>query len=415
MREGFGGGPLALSRNNLHLFVWQGGNLLVPLVVTPWLARALGVEGFGVYGLAVAVTAYGVLVADWGFGLSATTAAARAADDPAALRRLFWDVLAARLMLAAGVLVMLGVGIAVAPGVRAIGPALAAGALAVVGTAATCGWLLQGLQRMGAFAAVSLGGRMLTVPLTLWLVRSPRDVVAAVAIQGAGQIVSAAASLLVARQAVALGPRAWSLSGGWRQIRDGRHLFASRLSVSLYTQANALLVGAGAGVAQAGLFAGAQRLQAACVGLLQPVTMALQPQVSRLAADEPARARRLMVRGLAGEVALGLGLGAALWVAAPWVVPGFLGPAFAGAVPAARVLALLPPVAAVTSVLGTVVLVPLGLERRLAGCLALAGMVNLGTLLVLAPRLGAVGGAACAVGTELVLAGLMAGALWRRR
>ena len=98
---------MSLFKNILHLFIWQGSTFLVPLIVTPYLARVLGINEYGVYGMMIGVIAYASLIPEWGFNLSATQKVARAMDDEEKLRELFWATLLARIMLAALALAML--------------------------------------------------------------------------------------------------------------------------------------------------------------------------------------------------------------------------------------------------------------------------------------------------------------------
>lgn len=406
---------MALRKNLVHLFIWQGSNFLVPLIVTPYLARALGVHAYGVYGLSLAIAAYGVLLTDWGFNLSAAQKVARAAEDPAQLRRLFWGTLLAKQMLMGAALAGLVAVTLAVPQFRPLWRALLGAGLTVIATSLTTNWFLQGLQRMGQFAAASLAGRLLMIPLTILFVHRPEDAVIATAIYGGTQLVSAVASLVVSARAVPLRPVIVDLAFARRQITDGWHQFASNLSVSLYVQANPIVVGLLAGTAEAGLLTSSQRLQAAFSGMILPVTLAVYPQVNRLTATDPRRAVTMMGRVLAGQAAYGVVLGLGMFIAAPLVVPWFLGRAFAAAVPVVQILALVPAIASITNMLGTNIMLPLGLKRSYTAALVAAGLVNLGLLAVLAPRLGSVGAAICSAATETFLALCFAGSIYLHR
>src|SRR5665811_1452957 len=85
-----------LFRNTLMLTVSQASAYVVPLVITPYLARVLGVEQYGLLGIASNIIANLLTFTDWGFSLSATREVARNAHDPIALREIFWDTMAAK-------------------------------------------------------------------------------------------------------------------------------------------------------------------------------------------------------------------------------------------------------------------------------------------------------------------------------
>jgi len=404
-----------LYRNLAHLFIWQGSTFLVPLIVTPYLTRTLGIHAFGIYGLALAVTAYGVLLTNWGFSLSATQKIAHATDDPELLRRLFWGTLLAKQMLLIAAIVLLVVATVAVPQFRAIWPAITGAALIVIATSLTANWFLQGLQMMGFFAGASLAGRLLSIPLTFIFVHRPADAVIAAAIYGGTQLISAVASLVVSARIMPLGRPIVDPKFALEQIRDGWYQFASTLSVSLYVQANPIFIGVYSGTVQAGLLTGSQRLQAAFSAMLVPVTMATYPQINRLTHQAPARAVRMMFKLLGAQFAYGCCLGLAMYLIAPYVVPAFLGPEFTSAVEIVQILAFIPALSSITNVLGTNMLLPLGLKRHYTVALVCAGFANIGLLFLFAAPYGALGAAICSTLTESFLAVMFGGALYAHR
>ncbi|EJL6346896.1 oligosaccharide flippase family protein, partial [Vibrio cholerae] len=55
----------SLKKNVISLFILQGSNYVIPLLTLPYLTRTLGVEGFGIFGLVIAVAQYFVLFTDF--------------------------------------------------------------------------------------------------------------------------------------------------------------------------------------------------------------------------------------------------------------------------------------------------------------------------------------------------------------
>lgn len=405
----------SVRQNIFHLFLWQGSNYLVPVLVTPYLTRSFGLSSYGVFGFSIAVSAYVVLLTDWGFGLSATQKVARASDDPDRLRDLFWSVLSAKIMLGLLALAALFVATLAVPELRAIWPMLLAASLAAVSTALSASFFLQGLQDMSAFTTSALVGKLLIVPLMLLFVHRPADMFVALLIQNGTQLVSAIASIVISARRVPLLPARFDAAGGWIEIKDGWHQFLSMFSVSLYTQANTIVVGLTAGAVQAGLLTSSQRISQAFQGLVIPVNLAVYPQVSRLSHSDPPSAVRLMARVVAGQALFSSLLSIIMFVVARLIVPVFLGKAFEPSLPVVQVLSALPFLVGITNVLGTNILLPLGLKGSYTASLAIAGAVNLVALLVLTPRLGALGGALSAVITETLLCLMMGGTICFQR
>jgi len=397
------------------LILWQGSIYLIPLLTTPYLARVLGVTHFGILAIAGAIVSYVSLVCEWGFSLSATQKAAQNASSPAVLRTLFWDVTMAKALLALVAILGAGAIIWMMPSLHAMTPILLAYLLQVLFSIANAGWLLQGLERMVGFATASLLGRALTVPLTFLLVHSPDDVVIAAAIQGGTFLVSTVASLYFVARVIPLRPVGLSLSGAWRQIREGTQLFLSTGGISLYSQSNLVVLAALSGVGQAGLFSGADRIRRGVQGVIGPISMGIFPRVNNLLASSPERAGQLMKIVLAGQAAATLMLSLAMYVSAEFITTSFLGPDFAAAVIIVKLLSPIPFIVGLSNALGINIMLPHGMTRQFMQITVASGLINLAMLVPLCHFYGGAGAAAAVTMTEALVTAMMATVVYHRR
>jgi hypothetical protein len=85
--------------------------------------------------------------------------------DPAALHRIFWNTVLAKAFLCGGSLAVFLTAIFLIPQWRNMVPILLVHSLSPVTAIFGAGWFLLGLEKMVAFAAVSLLGRLANVPL----------------------------------------------------------------------------------------------------------------------------------------------------------------------------------------------------------------------------------------------------------
>lgn len=398
------------TRNIVTLFAWQISVYLVPLVTTPYLARVLGVEQFGVMGVAGSVLGYVSLISDWGFSLSATQQVARNAHRPEVLRRLFWDTLFAKVLLGVVALTCLVAATLLLPALRAMTMVLLAASLQVISGIFSVSWFLLGLEKMGAFAVASLVGRFLSLPMILLLVHGPHDTVIAVAVQGACGLVSVGASLSVAFRAVPLVPARLSLRSSWAQIRSGALLFLSMGAISLYTQTNIVAVGFVAGPVQAGLFSGADRIRKAVQGLSGPISTALYPRINNLVANGPQHALRTMIWLLIGQGLATLMLSVALWLGSGLITRLFLGAGFEAAKPALQWLSAVPALVGINNVFGINMMLPMGMRRAFTAATLGSGLVNIALLFPFCRAYGATGGAMAMVVSEAFV--VIAMGLW---
>lgn len=369
----------------------------------PYLARVLGPAGWGRLAMALALGIYVMQVVEYGFNLSATREVARSRNDRAQLADLTAGVLGARALL---VVLLLPIPLVLQARLPVLGehPALLWGAyLWGVAQGSSFGWYLMGMERMRQAALLDTGTRVLATAGIFVLVRAPGDASLVLLLQAAAGFLAFGGGWFVVRREAPFcmpGPRATRDA-----LRMGWSMFVFRASAGLYTAGNAFILGLFAPPQVVGYYAGAEKIGRAIIGLLGPAGQALYPRVSRLVGHARTQALRMVRLGLA---AMGLGgvlLGIAAFLGAPVLVRLLLGPGFEPAVAVLRVLALIPPLAAVSNVLGIQWMLPLGLDRPFTRIIIGAGLLNVALAVWLAPSLGGMGMAWAVVAAEALVAG----------
>ena len=105
----------ALISNTAYLFLLQVSGFIFPLLTIPYLARVIGVEGFGKIAFASAVMVWLTTISDWGFNYTATRDVAKNNANHEKVSEIFSNVLWARLALMSISLISLLILIAVVP------------------------------------------------------------------------------------------------------------------------------------------------------------------------------------------------------------------------------------------------------------------------------------------------------------
>ncbi|QYF87652.1 oligosaccharide flippase family protein [Brevundimonas sp. PAMC22021] len=403
---------MSVRRGLAAASVWQIANYLLPLITFPYLARVLGAEGFGLIGMAAALTGYALILVDWGFSLSGAQAVARMRDDARATSHLIWATVLAKAWLCAAGLAALAVVAALAPAdLRLV---LLAWALAAPAAVLNLDWALKGAEALGRFAWTSVAGRLLAFPLVFLWVRDAGDAALAALCVSIGALATAMLTLWQARAIGLLRRPHLDACSAWRQLKSGAHVFGSTAAISLYT--NTLSVGLGliSGAGQLGLFAMAERIRRSAQGALSPIMTVFFPRMSALHASDPAAAGRLAKRLLLTQGGLAAVLALLLAVLAPALVRLLAGPGADGAVPVLRAMAPLIFLVGLNNALGVMILLPFGLKRAFTSAILAGGAVGLILLWPLATRYGAVGAALTAVAAEVVVAAVMGWAAARR-
>jgi polysaccharide transporter, PST family len=394
------------SLYSVHAF-----NYLVPLFTLPYLARVLGVAAWGAYAFADAYGRVVLIAVEYGFGLSATREVARVRHDPGARSRELAGVLGAQLLLGFFA-VLITLVLATAVPVFAAHRRLLPGALFLaMSQGASPMWYFQAIERVKVMGALWIAARIAGAAGLFLFVRGPGDGWLALFIQGTAPFLSVAVGLALAYRDT---PFLWpSLRLGWRALHSGGTLFLYRAGVSLYTSMNVLLLGLLAPPVVVAFYAGAEKIARAAVQGTGPITQVFFPRISHLMVhDRPgaARAARMSVLLMTG---VGLGAGCLLFFGAPVLVRLLLGAGFEGAVPVLRILALLPPLIALSTAFGSQWMLALGMERELGRITLAAGVVNLALSLALGAWLQHIGVAAAIVLVEVFVTCAMVATLRR--
>jgi O-antigen/teichoic acid export membrane protein len=160
-------------------------------------------------------------------------------------------------------------------------------------------------------------------------------------------------------------------------LRHSWHMFAASVSTTLYLHTNTFVLGLMRGPEAVALYSLANRLVAAMQSLVSPVAQAVFPRASLLFAEQREQAWRLLKRIawlLLPAVALASLL---LAVFAPTAVNLLGGSSYSGVVPVLRIMAVVPVLVTIATLLAQIVMVNLGLTKPLFRIYLAVGLLNL--------------------------------------
>jgi PST family polysaccharide transporter len=366
------------------MFGTQIATYAFPLATIPYLARVLGPVHWGMVAFAQALGLYLSMVVEFGFNLSATRRVARARDDKQQIEEIVAGVMGAKVLLAGASLAIVLVLQYSLKSFQQYGIIFWAGALSGIGQGFSMLWYFQGMERMKTPAAMDVLGKSAAAAGIFLFVHSQADAWRVLGLQCICYGAVSAILLFIAYREVRF---TWPTTETViRSLRDSAAMFLFRSSVSLYTTANALILGALSTPTAVGFYSGAEKLVKAMFNLLTPLTQALFPRLSRLLTTDRDRAVLLARLSLLVMTLSGTVLCVGTLIAAPLITRVVLGPGYESAVPVMRVLALLLPAIAVSTVLGMQWMLPLGMDAVYNKIIISAGVLNLLLASLLARR-----------------------------
>ncbi len=295
---------MSVNRAFLALGAGEASARLLGFAATIVMARALGPSGYGLVGLAMAVTLYLNRISDLGFdlGLGVREVAADAGFLAAALP----TVIAARLLVA-GVLILLvfALGTLLLPAPDQTVIAVQALTLLAVGTGAR--WALVGLDRPRAAAVAMIAGQALMALLVLALVRGPGDVAVVPAAQVAGDLLAAVLFVMALPAALRRLPVRLELARLRPLLPRASWLVVSALLGIVIYNADFLFLRGFHGNSAVGWYAAGYTLVTFFLNLGQAYNLSLLPALTRLRDDRGA-ALQLYQKSMAEVFALTLPL-----------------------------------------------------------------------------------------------------------
>ncbi len=301
---------------------------LAGLVTNAVLARRVSISGYGISGIAQSITMYFGLLSDLGLG---TVAIREGAQHPGKLQGVISSLMGLRLILASTAVVL---GLLVAPHLpfsESSRTLFELFLLTLPIQAFSVDWVFRAVQRMYWNTILEITGAVLTLILTVILVREPRDILRVAIIAAVAAAATALLGILVlGRQGYHARPT-FSLAEARYFLGQSLPLCASSLAILFYTQANCLILGATRGDSDVGLYSAANKLSQV---FYQPVWLyfgAMVPALMQRWAHSPEKARVLLSTSVRLTATTSIGFGLVAASAGPWLLARIFGKPFSGA------------------------------------------------------------------------------------
>lgn len=385
-------------RNTVALYGVQIANYLFPIITIPYISRVLRPEGWGMVVFAQSLAMWLSLVLEYGFNLSATREIARKREDCNYLTKVSAGVLGAKSVLALGTLFAALILYQVVPVLRQFPEYLLLAWFSAVTQGLNPLWYFQGTEQLQLPAALNIGSRFFATVLTFFVVQGPNDGELLLILQSIASLLATGIAIIWMYREI---PFRWpKLEETLFALRSGWTMFFFRSAVSLYTTANSFILGLFVPPAMVGFYGGAEKINKAVLAMLNPISQVLYPRMNYLMARDIKRAASVAYVSLMLMGGIGIILGGIVMAGAPFIISILLGPGYEPSTAVLRVLAIILPLVALSNVFGIQWMLPLGLDRHFNTIILIAGLINIGLAIFLAPRYGPLGMAWAVVSSE---------------
>lgn len=271
----------ALASNFGYLMLLQIAGYVFPLITIPYLARVIGVEGFGKIAFAAAVIVWFQTVSDWGFNYTATRDVAKNRDDLEKVSRIFSNVLWARILLMLISFVLLFTLTQTIPYFKENQAVLLVTFLLVPGHIMFPDWFFQAMERMKYITIFNLISKALFTVLVFLLIKEKQDYIIQPLLMSLGYLISgiAAMYIILAKWKIKLYAPQWQPIK--QTIVNSTDVFINNIVPNLYNSFSTVLLGFYAGSTANGLLDAGRKFVEVGQQLLNVISRVFFPFLSR--------------------------------------------------------------------------------------------------------------------------------------
>lgn len=318
-----------VAGNFMWLSLLQVAGYAFPLITMPYLARVIGVDGFGKIAFAMAIMVWIQTIADWGFNLTATRDVAQNRDNRDKVSEIFSNVLWARCLLMLVSFVVLITLILIIPSFREAYDIILVSFLMIPGHILFPEWFFQAIEKMRYITILSVLTKLIFTILVFAFIKEPGDYILQPLLTSIGFLISGIIALYIIYR--------WGVKIIFTPFRDiiktikeATDVFVNNLAPNLYNSLSVVLLGVFCGGIATGIYDGANKFMNIVCSILNVLTRTFYPLISR----------RGEFFGLYSKIVISIAIATSIvmWFAAPMLVNMLLSPEFAESVIAIRIL-----------------------------------------------------------------------------
>ena len=285
-----------IKKNVSALFLLQASNYLLPLLTIPYLIHTLGIENFGFISFINAITAYFVIIVDFGFNLSATKKISEHKHDANKCSRIFCSVTIARLFLLVITYLALLLLSTYSTSLEEHRILLNIAFMQVIGTLLFPIWIYQGKEEMIWITIFSFSTRFIFTISVFIFVRNENEAWLVLLLTGLGAISVGLISIVHVTYRYHIHYALPKINEVREALRDSWKIFAANISINVYTNSIIVVLGLFTSNAEVGYFTAAEKVLQVFKRMYDPFSQAVFPHISNLIKTTPKRLRKFISR-----------------------------------------------------------------------------------------------------------------------
>lgn len=243
-----------LVKNFAYLSLLQIIGYVFPLITIPYLARVIGVDGYGKIAFALSVIVYFQTFVDWGFSYTAVRDIAKNKENREIVSKIFSNVLFSKILLFGFATIVFAILVTFVPLLNENQEILWFTFLIIPGYILFPDWLFQAMEEMKYITLMNFFSKLIFTILIFVAVKEKSDYVIEPLLNSIGMIVCGVTATIYALKKFGLKLSLPSLSEILHTIKNSTNIFIANFLPNMYSNFSVILLGIYGGPIANGLY-----------------------------------------------------------------------------------------------------------------------------------------------------------------
>lgn len=384
--------------NNLLGFT----NIIVPIIIFPYVSRVFGPTGLGIVSFAISLTATFVIIASLGIPIYGIREIAKVKDNKEQLSKTYSEIIVIQI-------VWLFISLFIYAGwiyfsntfndepiIRWVS------FFHILSMVGLLNWFYQGIENYKFITIVNFIIKILTIGLLFLLVSASEEYWLYYAIIVGATFLGCVLSIFYSLKYISFQFKNLNLK---RHLNSIGVLFGTQLAIGIYINLDIVFLNYLASEEQVGYYAPANKLVKVCLLFITSLGTVLLPKLSQhIKSGKIKETKNILSKSIQFVFLVSLPIIVLLWILAPEIIQVFAGSSFKESVPLLRYLVPLIFFIGMSNIFGLQILVPFNKERKLMIAVLIGALISIALNIALIPNLESLGAVYSVLITELIIA-----------
>lgn len=390
----------SIKKNFLYNSIYQALVFLIPLVVSPFLARALGAEGIGIYSYTYSIVYYFMLLTLLGVNNYGNRTIAKVRDNKEKLSKTFWSIYVIQLFMGSIMLLSYLVYVMIfGEGYRIIALIQS---LFIISAMLDINWLFFGLEEFKKTITRNSIIKVCSVILIFLFVRDSSDVWKYALIMSGTTCLSQLVLWGFAREKIKIVHL--KFCDVKIHIKPNLALFIPVIAVSIYKIMDKIMIGCISTISEVGYYENAEKITQVPLAFISALGTVMLPRMSNIIAKgNTRRAKEYISKSIKLVTFISLAMAAGLLAIGKSFAPLFFGNEFQKTGVLIMILSITIPFIAFANVIRTQHLIPKEKDRIYIMSVSIGAVTNLVMNLIFIPSYGSIGACFGTIAAEFIV------------